>query len=307
MQIKLIISRAGTPTVELTDCIAFSLVRDRYLPYATLRATMIAQQNLYNYPCKAQFYLDGVLLHEGIIEQFSAELRDRTRFVKVVSRSYTAALMHNQPKPGIYPAATLQSLMTMYDLPCVTYETGVTESRYMFVKESASMWEMLNHYNYLLNGGSPYITVPNHVRVRPKSDPREFTVPTARLICKGECTDLSRIISRIDMADASGEYGAYTRTNTEATNRHITRVKQITLDKTYLSDPQKALEVRIKRSMQKMHAEYIEYLGYCGEDIGDRVTCVGFSGAPAGRIELNGSGEGLRTKVFYYHDPFAWQ
>ncbi len=306
MNIRLKISRIGTPTVELTDCISFSLVRDRYLPYATLRATMLTSRNECSYPCKAQFYLDGVLLHEGIIEQFRSELRGKMRYVTVVSRSFTAALMHNQPVPGMYPAATLQSLMTMYNLPNVTYESGVTASRYMYVKESTSMWEMLNHYTYLLNGGSPYITVPNHVRVTEKTNPPQYTVPTARLICKGECSDLSRMISRIDMADASGEYGAYTLTNSEAAARQITRVKQITLDKMYLSEPQKALDVRIKRSMQKMHADYVEYIGYCGEDIGDRVTCAGFSGAPAGRIELKGSGEGLRTKVWYYYDPFVW-
>ncbi len=306
MEIKLVISRAGTTTVELTDCISFTLVRDRYQPFATLRAKMIAVRNLYNYPCRAQFYLDGRLLHEGIIEQFTSELRDGVRFLTVVSKSYTAALLHNQPTPGMYPAATLASLMTMYHLPYVTYESGVTESRYMFVKESASMWEMLNHYTYLLNGGLPYITVPNHVRVTPKAAPAEFTVATNRILCKGEATDLSRIISRIDMADASGEYGVYSMTNTEATDCNITRVKQITLDKTYLSAPDKALDIRIKRSMQKMRGEYVEYIGYCGEDIGDKVMCVGFTYAPVGRIELCGDGNGLRTRIWHYYDPFAW-
>lgn len=305
MNIKLTISRTGTPTVHLSDCVSFSLVRDRYLPYATLRATMIAARNLYIYPCRAQFYLNDGLLHDGIIEKFSSEIRDNIRFVTVVSHSFTSALMHNQPKPGMYPAATLESLMTMYHLPNVTYESGVAESRYMFVKDGASMWEMLNHYTYLLNGGSPYIVVPNHVRVTPKVNPPSYTLSASQVICKGECTDLSRIISRIDMADASGEYGTYTRTNSEATQRNITRVKQITLDKMYLSDPQKALDIRIKRSMQKMHGEYLEYIGYCGEDIGDAVTCTGFTQGAVGRIELKGSGEGLRTKIWYYDDPFS--
>lgn len=305
MNIRLTISRDGTSTVNLSDCISFLLVRDRYLPYTTLRATMIATRSLYIYPCRAQFYLDDALLHDGIIEQYSSEIRDNIRFVTLVSRSFTSALMHNQPKPGLYPAATLESLMTMYHLPNVTYETGVTESRYMFVKENASMWEMLNHYTYQLNGSLPYITVPNHVRVTPKVQPPAYTVPAVKVICKGECTDLRRIISRIDMADAAGEYGTYTSTNAEATQRNITRVKQIALDRTYLSNPQQALDIRIKRSMQKMHAEYIEYIGYCGEDIGDALVCAGFTQGAVGRIELSGSGEGLRTKSWYYDDPFS--
>lgn len=305
MNIKLNVSRNGTTAVDLTDCISFSLVRDRYLPYATLRATMIAERTLYLYPSRAKLYLDNVLLHDGIIEQYTSEMRSNKRFVTIVSRSFTAALMHNQPKPGLYPSATLSSLMTMYDLPHVTYESGVTASRYMFVKESASMWEMLNHYNYLLNGGSPYITVPNHVRVTAKTNPPLYTVAAAQVIAKGECTDLSRMISRIDMADASGEYGTFTATNTEATQREITRVKQILLDKTYLSDPQKALDIRIKRSMQKMHGEFLEYMGYCGEDIGDTVKCAGFIQGTVGRIELSGKGEGLRTKLWCYDDPFS--
>lgn len=305
MNIKLTISRAGTTSADLNDCISFSLVRDRYLPYATLRATMVAERTLYCYPSRVQFYLDDILLHDGVIEQYTSEMRNNKRVVTIVARSFTSALMHNQPKPGLYPAATLESLMTMYELPHVTYESGVAAERYMYVKESTSMWEMLNHYNYLLNGGSPYITVPNHVRVTPKTNPPSYVVSAAQVLTKGECTDLSRIISRIDMADASGEYGTFTATNAEATRREITRVKQISLDKTYLSDPQKALDIRIKRSMQKMHGEYLEYMGYCGEDIGDTVVCAGFTNGSVGRIALSGSGEGLRTKIWYYDDPFS--
>ncbi len=305
MNIKLTISRSGATGADLNDCISFSLVRDRYLPYATLRATMLAERTLYLYPSRARFYLDDALLHDGVIEQYTSEMRNNKRVVKIVSRSFTSALMHNQPKPGLYPAATLESLMTMYELPHVTYESGVTAERYMYVKESTSMWEMLNHYNYLLNGGLPYITVPNHVRVTPKTDPPSYTVSAAQVITKGECTDLSRVISRIDMADASGEYGTFTATNAEAKQREITRVKQILLDKTYLSDPQKALDIRIKRSMQKIHSEYLEYMGYCGEDIGDMVKCAGFTNGTVGRIELSGSGDGLRTKIWYYDDPFS--
>ncbi len=304
MDIQLIISRSGTPTVTLTDCISFSLIRDRYLPYSTLRARCIAQRNLYDYPCKAQFYLDGVLLHEGIIEQFTSDLRDSTRFVTIVSKGFSAALMHNQPKPGMYASATLDTLMTMYNLPGVTYEQGVAESRYMFVKDNTSMWEMLRHYTFLLNGGTPYVTVPNHIRVTKKEAPAQFTVPASRVIHKGECTDLSRMISRVDMADASGEYGVYSMTNPEATARQLTRIKQILLDKQYLSDPEKALAFRIRHSMEKMHSEYVEYMGYCGEDIGDIVTATGFAYGEVGRIELYGEKYGLRTVIHYYYDPF---
>ncbi|MBE6846836.1 MAG: hypothetical protein E7503_01705 [Ruminococcus sp.] len=304
MDCKLIISRRGTTTVELTQCISFSLIRDRYLPYSILRAKCIAQRNLYNYPCKAQFYLDGVLLHEGIIEQFSSELQDSTRFVTVVSKGYSAALLHNQPKPGIYTSATLDTLMTLYELPHVTYEQGVAESRYMYVKDQTSMWEMLRHYTFLLNGGTPYVTVPNHIRVTKKESPAQFTVPASKVIRKGECADLTRMVSRVDMADASGEYGVYSSTNPDAAACEITRIKQILLDRQYLSDPIKATEFRIRHSMEKMRSEYVEYLGYGGEDLGDIVTATGFAYGEVGRIELYGGQHGLRTVIHYYYDPF---
>lgn len=305
MEIMLRLSRSGTATVDEYQCIRFSFVRDRYLPYSTLRATMVASRGVYNDPCKVQFYMDGKLMHEGIIEQLDAFVKEGTSYLTVVSKGFSAALMHNQPVPGIYPAATLSSLMTMYHLPYVTYQDDVTESRYMFVKDNTSMWDMLTHYTFKLNGGYPYVTVPNHVCVTPKTNPPEYIVQTAQLIRKGDCTNLTRMLSRVDMADASGEYGVYSLENQEALRCNVVRIKQITLDKQYLSEPELALQYRIQCSMQKLRARYYEYMGYCGEDIGDIVTVIGFTSAYVGRIELSGEGDDLRTLIYCYQDPFC--
>lgn len=307
MEVMLRVSRLGTATVDVYQCVSFSLVRDRYVPYSTLRAVVIPTVGWYNHPCKAQFYLDGVLMHEGIIEQFESKLDGGQVYMTVVSKGYSAALMHNQPVPGIYSAATLQSLMEMYQLPFVTYQDDVVESRYMYVKDNTSMWDMLCHYNFKLNGGLPYITVPNHVCVLPKEAPPQFTVPLAQVVRTGDCANLSKMISRVDMADASGNYGAYSLENESAESYHVMRVKQITLDKQYLSDPEQALLYRIDCSMRKMRSSFAEYVGYCGEDIGDQVTVEGFTSGFASRIEVSGSGKQLRTVVHFYHDPFCNQ
>lgn len=305
MEVMLRVSRIGTATVDVYQCVSFSLVRDRYVPYSTLRAEVIPTVGSYNHPCKAEFFLDGVLLHQGIIEQFESRLDGGQLYMTVVSKGYTAALIHNQPVPGIYPAATLQSLMELYQLPFVTYQDDVLESRYMFVKDNTSMWDMLCHYTFKLNGGLPYITVPNHVCVTPKEDPPQFTILLEQLVRTGDCANLSRMISRVDMADASGEYGVYSMQNEKADSYNVVRVKQITLDKQYLSDPEQALLYRIHCSMQKLRSSYAEYIGYQGEDIGDYVMVQGFTSGYADRIALSGNGKQLRTVVHFYHDPFC--
>lgn len=305
MEIMLRVSRNGTVTAEEHQCVRFSLVRDRYMPYSTLHATIITERGLYYYPCKAEFYMNGVLMHEGIIEQMDSSFEECVPYLRIVSKGFSAALLHNQPVPGIYPSATLDSLMTMYDLPFVTYQEGVDASRYMYVKDNTSMWDMLTHYNFKLNGGYPYVTVPNHICVLPKTNPASFIVQSRQVIRSGEYADLKRIISRVDMADATGEYGKYSLENEEAIDCNVVRVKQITLDKQYLSDPEQALQYRIKCSMQKLRAQYYEYKGYCGEDLCDRVTVIGFGSAQVGRIELRGEGDDLRTLIYCYHDPFC--
>ncbi len=287
------------------QCLHFTLVRDHYLPYAELKAEFISDAFGHGFPCRAKFYLDGVLLLDGLANHVEIVKKNGRKLVTITAKSYSAALLDNQPAPGIYPDATLSSLMSLYQLPHITYQQDVQKSNYVYVKDHTTMWEMLIHYTYKLNGGFPYIEGNNHVRVMPKNPPVLFEIRPEEIIRYGTQHDASRVISRIEMADAAGNHGAFSMNNPYAQERNIVRIKQIALDKQYLSHPEYALTHRIYRSMQKVRADYVEYIGYKGEDLQDEVCFTGFSTGRADRIEIRGDHGRLYTKVYHYFDPFC--
>ena len=287
------------------QCLRFTLTRDHYLPYAELKAEFISEAFGHGFPRHAKFYLDDMLLFEGLADHVKIVKKNGRKLVAISAKSYSAALLDNQPTPGIYPNATLSSLMSLYHLPYITYQQNVNQSNYVYVKDNTSMWEMLIHYTYKLNGGFPYIEGNNHVRVTRHSQPRLFEIQPEEIISCGTQHDNSRVISRIEMADAAGNYGTFSMNNPYAEERNIVRIKQIALDKQYLSHPEYALTHRIYRSMQKIRTTYAEYLGYKGEDLQDHVCFIGFSGGYADRIEIRGEQGRLSTKVYHYHDPFC--
>ena len=116
--------------------------------------------------------------------------------------------------------------------------------------------------------------------------------------------DCSEMISRIDMADAAGAYGKFTRSNPEAISRNIVRIRQILLDKQYVYDPQDALRWRIDLSNRRIRSRTLSYSGYCGEDIEDLVQAGEFR-ARVSRIRITGDRNGIRTEDSFYFDPFC--
>ena len=288
---------------ELTRCLRFTLLRDRYQAYAQLHAQFLTDAPV-SAPSEAVFSIGGQLLHDGCIEHAEC-VRSSGRYVlKFSSRSYTAVLTKNQLVPGLHYAVTLQSLMETYALPKITYDNTMPEITYIYVRENAAMWDSIMAYNYKLCYGFPYIRVPNLLCMMPQTGTEAIVLPADRLLTDSTGGDCSEMISRIDMANAAGDYGTFTMTNPEAVRRNIVRTRQILLDKQYVHAPEDALRWRIALSNRRMVSRTVSYHGYCGEDIED-LCAVGDLRARVSRIRITGDRNGIRTEDTFYFDPFC--
>lgn len=304
MQIRCECGYADGSFVLLNDCLRLVLVRDRYLPCAKLSLRMRLTEPVQP-PVSVKLYLDGRLMHEGCVRSCACIREQAQDVLQIASESYTAALTQNQLVPGLYTQVTLQQLMETYALPHITYQ-DVPSVRYVHVRDNANMWDTIVAYNYKLCGGYPYIRVPNMLCMLPQTGTEPVILPENRLLrVSGGGAD-SGIISRIEMADAVGEYGAFTMDNPEAAARGIVRVRQILFDLQYAYDPDDALRFRIAVSNRRLRSRTFRYIGYCGEDLEDLTACGDFSGRVS-RIVVSGDSSGIVTEDTFYFDPFCNQ
>ena len=303
MNVSCILHMPDGSTCTLTRCLRFTLLRERYQAFGVLYTQFLTDVPL-AVPSEAEFYLDGRLLHDGCTERVSCEYAAGQYVIKLSSRSYTAALTKNQLVPGLHYGVTLQSLMETYALPKITYDTSMPEINYIYVKDNAAMWDSIMAYNFKLNRSFPYIRVPNLLCMTPQTGTEPIVLPQDQILSDTEGGDSSGMLSRIDMANAAGEYGSFTMSNPEAIRRNIVRVRQILLDKQYVHAPDDALYWRIALSNRRMHSRTVCYSGYCGEDIED-LTVLGGMCARVSRIRITGDRNGIRTEDSFYFDPFC--
>ena len=288
---------------DLTDCLRFRLIRDRYAPDASLDITMRAP-SAHTEPLRVQFSLNGTLLHDGFVRTSQYVQENGLCVLRLRTRAYSSVLTGNQLVPGLYFDVTLASLMTAYQLPQITYQQGGSSVRYLCVKENAGMWDTLTAFSYKLCGGYPYVRVPNLLCVSPQTGGSAIVLPADALLMRGEGTSSDGMISRIDMADLDGTYGAYTASNPAAVQRGITRVRQILMDRQFLYDPDDALRFRIACSNRRMRSVTLRYAGYCGEDCEDLCACGDLT-ARVSRITLTCADGVLTTEDVFYFDDFC--
>ena len=115
--------RSG-PAQTFTECVRFTLIRDRYQPFAVLHVQMHTDSDA-GVPVRVQFSLGGTLLHDGVVMKSECALEQGQRILRITARSYTSLLVQNQLVPGVHTDVTLTSLMETYALPHITYQPNV--------------------------------------------------------------------------------------------------------------------------------------------------------------------------------------
>ena len=303
-----------TPTLTLTDvsgstlteavCLSFRLEKERYTPFTALTARFLTDSSDFGNPASVAFRLDDQLLHQGILDTLTVTKQKGIRTVEISSRGFTSLLMQNQMAAGMLTGVTLQSLMEQYAVPGVTYESGVTQNNYVWVKEGTSQWDAIVNYGYKYNRGYPYISGANEVRLTRKAA-GSIAIDGDALLAAGGLLDYTRMVSHIHMADAEGNPDAFSLENPEATARNISRHRQISLDLQYAAEPEACLEQKLRYSMRGCSGDRAVYPGYHGEDLERHIILGSFAQGYFSRLVITGAGGQIRTEVYLYRDKFC--
>lgn len=294
-------------TVKSFDtCLRFRFEKERYLPYTLLDAVFCADDLAIGEPAAAEFLLDGVRLHYGLIDTAEAVQTAAGCQITVHSRGFTSLLCQNHMVPGTVTNVTLQSLMESYAVPNVTYEGGITATNYVWVKEGSTQWDAIVNYAYKYNENHPFVAGANLVRVTNPTSPAQFTLTNGQLLRVGTLRDDTRMVSELQMPDLQGNPSAYTLTNPVAAARNIARHRRVPLDLQYAASPCDCLVQKLRYSMRGCASVYGEYGSYQGEDLEDCVTLGGLVTAQRiSRVRLTGDAGGLTTRLWVYHDRYC--
>ncbi|MCD8219613.1 MAG: hypothetical protein LUC50_04505 [Ruminococcus sp.] len=251
---------------------------------------------------------DDTQLHLGTVENLEVVHEKGVYRLHLVSRSLTAMLLQNQLEPGLHATVSLDKLMTeFYTLPEeITWEASEDTSNYLYVKSNSSMWDGVVSLTYKIYASYPFVRGANEICMNPPDTYQTFTASDAAELLKvGTVTDQSLLCSDYYMADADGTYGAFHESDTEVSSHGLVRTKQLALDLQYIYNPQQALTFRRKFADRRLIRYYVEILGASTLSLGDRITYGSIlNGALITRVCITGNGNGIRTRLEAYEDPF---
>lgn len=302
----LILTDISGAVLTQTECTSFRFIKERYTPYTRLTASFLADSLAFGEPAAAEFKLDGVTLHFGLIDTLRAEEKAGAIVLTLVSRGFTSLLCQNQMAAGTVTNVTLRSLMESYEVPNVSYEDGIDATNYVWIKEGSTQWEAIVNYAYKYNQNHPYIAGVNTVRVTVPESPACHVIAETELTARGQVRDYRTLLSEIHMPDIYGDPDAYSLVNPAATERNIARHRRISLDLQYANNPPDCLKQKMRYSMRGFSAAYFEYRGFHGEELEDLAVSGADSAAERiGKIELTGDLWGLKTRVWIYHDAYC--
>lgn len=307
MEVKVQIRKVSGSPIEELSVISFSFKKNLYQPYTMLNVVFMAENNDYMSVNEVLLYIDGKLIHHGIVDTFEVFDKNGVKTGKVTSRGFTSLLMQNQIEPGIKSNISLNSLMdSYYDIDYITHENNSNTENYIYVQKNSTMWDGIVTLAYKLCGTYPFIESDNCVRITPKDVPLHFDYSETDMTAYGLIHDFSGLISNFDMPDIEGNYGTYTLEDSNVTNKKIVRHKYMDFDEEFVHNPQEALEFRRKTANKSRFCYYCEYNGYRGEDLTDTASFKYVTGKKISLIEIKGSSKGVFTRIGVYYDDFHY-
>lgn len=306
MTVSVITVKEDMSTAEYTDILSFSFRKNAYIPYTQLSVRFVTPTGVIPHAAEVKLVIDSNTVHHGLIDTLETRTHASKNIHTITSTGFTSLLCRNQIEPGLKPNISLNSLMdSFYTLPYVTHENNTDSSNYIYVKNNSSMWDAVANLSYKLLGTYPYIRETNKVMITPFTAPTTFTFNTSEEIVLGQGVSYRRLISNYHMADINGEYGTYDLEDTDVLQKKIVRHEYFDLDRRFLHDPQQALAYRDKFDSRESRFAYIEYCGYRGEDLFDKVAISPIS-TPSRitDIRIKGSDSRIITRLTYHTDKF---
>lgn len=293
---------------SFTNLLTFQLKKNVYLPYTSfsvqLNTDSLSQFGTIN---RVVVQLGQRIYHEGSLEEMTVQNTANGTVLSLQSYGFTKLLLQNELEPGLYPNISLDHLFSHYDSfpSTITWESNHDASNYIYIKENMTIWNGIVTLCYKLTQRYPYIRGSNQVCIHLPDSPRTLRVLPEQTLSYGTKRQYRKLISHFHMQDVDGSYNKYVLANNQALAVYQVRHKYITLDRSYLYDPQQALVFRSKQSQNGWFSRSVTMSGMLSFDLNDILTVQGqFEQATISEILWQGTEKGITTTLSSYFDAF---
>lgn len=293
------------------DVVSMSFDKEWYTPYSSLNITFLSKTVLTD-PNEVTVAMNSKIIHDGPIYTLESQKYSDGRFlITLYSRGYTAALGVNQPIPKINSNVDLNDVLTSnITLPKISCEANTKKVNYIYILDKDTLWDAVVTYTIKAYSSYPYIRNANTVMVTPPEAGYSTFTYTDDVLTTSYGTNLSNLISQINMKDYDDSYETYELKNTYATDRSVIRETKINTDMQWISDPQIALKKRIYYSNRAAKYRAAKVEGYNGEDLFDKFTVKLNNGIFLAlkrihRIHITANKNGIFTTLYTYFDSYS--
>lgn len=299
---ELTLKTTGGTTFVINKLAGFRCRKERYTPYSALDATVIGGEGVSDV-VEAKLSVGGKVLHRGIMDSLTVTKSGGRTVMRLSSRGFSSMLAQNELAPGLLAGLSLNSLMSeKMIVPNVTWQNSSQTVRYIYVNEHDSQWSAIVSLSLALNEDYPYIGAVNEVRLSPVN-PK--TVVPENIFEEGSSGDYSKMVSHYHMKDVNGSY-SYNYTDGFAAARGIVRHKYIAYDRQFVGLSDYGLKYRLGFTERGCKSRFLTYIGYCGEELRDKVTFPDGSVCEISAVEICGNAKrGIFTKDICYFDKYC--
>jgi hypothetical protein len=291
-----------------TKILSFQLKKEVYTPYTAFSAQLDTEGlTQFGTVCRIVVQYGSRVLHEGSLEEMTVRTHTSATWMTILSYGFTKLLLHNELEPGLYPNLSVDALLTgYYTFPdAITWEANADTSNYVYFKEHIPVWDGVVTLCYKLLGRYPYIRGSNQVCLHLPSDAKTMRIQTAQTLAYGTKRRYRSMISHFHMQDVDGTYNQFSLVNPQATAVYQLRHKQISFDRSYAYNPQKALEFRSNVAQNGWFQQFVTLSGMVLYDLNDCLTIVdGMENGRISAITWKGTQTGISTTFSVYFDAF---
>ena len=307
VNIKISVTDQGGTERDYSKGIKLVMKRDIYLAYISLSGEFICDTNITAAQvCRIRLKLGSSVIFSGIPDKVEVFMQGGVKRISFVSRSYTSLAMQNEHEPGIISNVDLDDLVSSCLVhPEITVEQNTPVENYIYVKQSASLWDAIIAYNIKSRGRMPYIYGTGKIMsTKAHSAVRSYT--GEQLTGSGFSVSTLNMLSDVYMRIGSDQY-QYSYSNPLAPAYAIQRSRYYDLDYQWLYDIVGGLEHKVAMSNRMCKANYFEYASFKNEQLYDTVSGTGTAcdGKYIDRVVFTADAKGLRTKVYCFDDDYG--
>lgn len=273
MALTITLSNTSGASYVFSKILQFQLKKEVYTPYTTFSAQFQTDGlKKFGTICKVIVQNGSQVVHEGTVETLTVQ----TKYICIQRfHCYPTDLPNCSYTASLHPDFIRTSLSTVYCPAIINFhrklpwESNSDSTNYVYFNEHIPVWDGVVTLCYKLLERYPYIRTANQVCLHLPEKAKSLHIQTGQTLSYGTKRRYSRLISHFHMQDVDGNYDKFSLTNPQAVAVYQLRHKQIAFDRSYLYNPQKALEFRSAASQNGWMQQFFTLAGWIACDLND--------------------------------------